>query len=704
MGLVVRDIETRSVVDLGDTGHHIYAAHPSTEVLCYGYCIDNGPTRIWHPGREPIPKALTKANGALWVAHNAAFEMAIERNILVPRFGFPEIPIERQICTMAMVHAAALQGALDKVAKALSLENQKDAVGARLMMKLSKPRKPRKGEDPDGLYWPDDPEEYVKLDNYCMTDVATTREVYETVPDLPDFEQIIWMLDQRINDYGFYLDRKLALAARKIAAEGNPRINDELDKITNGVITSFTQVPRITKWVSEQIGKTSLGKAIIEDLFKRDLPPHVRRVLELRLLGAQAAVAKVDALLQRRCPDGRVRGSFVYHAAGPGRWSSRGAQVHNLKRIPDDLSKEEGKKLAHAIKIIGTGDFDRAREEFDNPLSVIGDCIRGMIIAAPGHTLIGGDFSGIEARVTAWIADEKPKLQVFRDYDAGTGPDPYIVAASIIFGIPPEQVTKAQRQVGKGAELAFGFQGGLNAYRRFVPAGGKPATAAEAQWREAHRSGRGAGEVLAEFKGSAETSFTDEQIEEIKNKWREAHPRIKSFWYAAKKAIETAVQHKNEVRGIRQGCPIEIWCDNGPVLQIKLPSGRCLTYPHARYTYTKYDRFGAVDQGEDGDPEGVVFMDNSAGAWRLTRMYGGLATENIVQGIARDLLAEAMLRIDAAGYRIVTHVHDECVIEVPIKDAKRAEKHFTELMMQSPDWAGDLPIRVNSWCGPRYTK
>src|SRR4029077_20091412 len=200
-----------------------------------------------------------------------------------------------------------------------------------------------KDEDPNGIYWIEDPELYKQLDDYCMQDVAVTREIYESVPDLSDTEQLVWLLDQRINDYGFYLDRELALAARKIAAEANPRINDELAKITNGVITAFTQVPRITKWVSDQIGKTTLGKAIIEDLLTRPLPDHVRRVLELRLLGAQAAVAKVDALLQacvakvaallQRCvDDGRVGGSFIYHAAGPGRWSSRGAQVHNLKR------------------------------------------------------------------------------------------------------------------------------------------------------------------------------------------------------------------------------------------------------------------------------------------------------------------------------------------------------------------------------------
>src|SRR5262245_54932933 len=177
------DIESRSTVDLTEVGTHIYAAHPTTEVLCLGYCVDNGPTKIWHPG-EPVPKPFF--NGAKYIAHNAAFEYQIMKHKLVPLHGFPVIPIERIVCTMAQVHAMALPGALEKVAKAINLENQKDEAAARLMMKLSKPRKPKKGEDPNGIYWHDDPKEYLKLDEYCMKEVAATREIYHTLPDLSE--------------------------------------------------------------------------------------------------------------------------------------------------------------------------------------------------------------------------------------------------------------------------------------------------------------------------------------------------------------------------------------------------------------------------------------------------------------------------------------------------------------------------------------
>jgi DNA polymerase len=705
MSTVVRDLESRSVIELPDVGADIYSRHPSTEVMTYGYRIDDGPVKVWHPDREPLPKELR--NGiTTWVAHNAQFEMAIERNILVPKYGFPVIPIERQVCTMAQLNALALPGGLDKAAKALNLEHQKDMAGARLMKQMAKPRKPKKGEDPNGIYWVDTPEKREQLDGYCIHDVLATYDIHTQLPGLSEEEYLVWLLDQSINDRGFYLDRELAQAAAKIAAEMKPRINDELTKITNGVITAFTQVPSITKWVKQHIDSKTMRKSEIELLLARpNLPAHVRRVLELRLLGAQAAVAKVGALLQRRCDDGRIRGSFVYHAAGPGRWSSRGAQVHNLKR---PLTKD----LEHAVEVIGTGDLDLALKEYKNPLAVIGDCIRSMIIATPGHTLIGGDFSGIEARVTAWIACEESKLEVFRKYDAGTGPDPYIIAAALILDMDPQVIVDGLkngdpqatewRHIGKGAELAFGFQGGVNAYIRFLP-GGTSITDAGLNWEDEH------GELDSSKAFSGVSNLTVQQIEQIKNKWRAAHPNIVKLWHSLKRAIEHAVDFdypRDDPAIVRDR--IKIWVEDESgwkFMKIELPSGRLLSYPHVRYGRSreiKKSKF--VTFGTEYGQEGVVFKDNASGAWGDVRMYGGLATENIVQAIARDLLAQAMMRINAAGYKIVAHVHDECVIEVPTKDVKRIKPIFTELMMQLPDWAEGLPVMVKSWSAKRYAK
>lgn len=702
--IITRDMETRSTVDLEEVGVYLYATHPTTEVLTYCYCVDDGPVQVWHPGVEPVPKVFFKATK--WVAHFAQFETQIEQHILTPRYGFPEVKMEQQVCTMAQANAVALPGKLEKVAKAINSEHQKDEAGARLMMQMAKPRKPKKGEDPNGIYYVDTPEKRAQLDEYCKMDVAATREIYQSLPDLTEQEQQIWLLSESVNDHGFHLDRNLAKAAAKIAEEMKPRINDELTKITNGIITAFTQVPRITKWVRQHVPEIkSLNKEKLGELLDGDLPDHVRRVLELRLLGAQAAVAKVGALLQRRSPDGRVRGSFVYHAAGTGRWSSRGAQVHNLKR---PLTKE----LQKAIEVIGSGDTDLAQRTYNNPLSVIGDLIRSMVIAAPGHVLIGGDFSGIEARVTAWIAKEESKLEVFRKYDAGLGPDPYIVAASTIFGMPTNQIGEEspQRQVGKGAELAFGFQGGVNAYKRFLPGTSniKSDTQVQAVWQAEHntRSGSEAAAVAAAVAANVNINFTDEEIEEIKVKWRAAHPRICSLWHNLKNAIEYAVDRKyteDDPAVVRDR--IRIWFEGG-FMWIELPGGRRLAYPHARYGRSmpmgKKSKF--VTFGTKWGPEGVVFKDNASGAWNDTRMYGGLATENIVQAIARDLLAEAMLRAKAAGFEIVAHVHDEIVIEVPERQAEFAKARFVKLMSQSPTWADGLPIKVKAWINKRYMK
>jgi DNA polymerase bacteriophage-type len=700
------DAETRSPVDLGDVGHHIYSTHPKTEVRCVAYCVDEAPVKIWHPG-DPVPKEfVTAAKNDDWVgvAHNAAFDHHILKNKLAPIHGFPIIPIERMVCTMALVNALALPGKLERVAKVLDLEHQKDVNGARVQMQMARPRRPRKGEDKSIIHYFDDVERHERSDQSCMMDVAATRELYQRLPGLSSEEHFTWLLDQRINDYGFYLDRGLAEAARKIAEAANPIINEELTNVTQGEVTAFTQVARLTKWLNQFIEVKSLNKTSIEELLNLELPENVRRAIELRLLGAQAAVAKVDALLQRRCDDGRVRGSFVYHAAGPGRWSSRGAQVHNLKRPLTDFSKDEGKELERAVRVIGSGDINLARKEYDNPLSIIGDCIRAMIISAPGHMLVGGDFSGIEARVTAWIAGEERKLDVFRAYDAGTGHDPYIIFAAEVFGVDPDKLAagyaakqplaREQRQVGKAGELAFGFQGGVKAYRRFSPAS-TVSTVSESAHRKHHGLDRGLGVSL-----DTTNMFTDYEIEKIKNKWRRMHPNICRFWFNADRAAWKAVRNPGSI--VSLGNNLQFECDASPFMTITLPSGRKISYPNARITRA-FNFEGKIVEHERGRTV-LLFKDNANGQWSDVNVYGGLLTENIVQGIARDLLRDAMHRVDAAGYNIVVHVHDECIIEAPTKQVEKIKPHFTALMKQASEWAEGLPIVVNSWVSNRYTK
>src|SRR5262249_49625110 len=330
-------------------------------------------------------------------------------------------------------------------------------------------------------------------------------------------------------------------------------------------------------------------------------------------------------------------------------WMGEGFQAQNLKRpVVNDLEK--------AIAAVATGDYQHIKTLYPRPLSIVGDCSRAMICAAPGKTLIGADFSSIESRVLAWVADEQWKLDTYRRYDATHDPrdEPYCITACRIFGKPNSTFTKdsPERTVGKTCDLAFGHAGGVNVFRKFSDA------------------------------------FTDDEIKQFHKDWRAAHPNIKKYWYRLDKAARIAVQNRGRV--VRCGV-VTFKCD-GAFLQLTLPSGRKLSYPQPRII------------GDEHEPR-VTFADNAAGQFTDCRhgqgAYGGLWTENVVSGIARDLLAEAMLRIEAAGYPIVLHVHDEVVAEVA--EGFGSLDEFTHLMTRKPAWALDLPIAAEGWAGSRYT-
>src|SRR5262249_25897994 len=275
-----------------------------------------------------------------------------------------------------------------------------------------------------------------------------------------------WVLDCRINARGFCVDRALAEAARQIARAAAPEIDRELAELTNGAVTSISQIARMAAWLQERgCALGALDRATIQEALAGELEPSVRRVLELRLGGAQAAVKKIDALLARAGEGDRIRGAFRYHGAATGRWSGEGIQPQNLKRPTVDLDQ--------AIGAIATGDYQHVAGLYPQPLAVVGSCTRAMIAAAPGDGLIGGDFASIESRVLAWIAGEAWKLDAYRRYDATHDPrdEPYCATAAAIFGVPAGTYTKEspERQVGKICDLAFGYQGGLSAWRKFEP-------------------------------------------------------------------------------------------------------------------------------------------------------------------------------------------------------------------------------------------
>jgi DNA polymerase bacteriophage-type len=651
-----RDYETRSHAILKTVGTYKYATDPSTEVLCCAYAIDDEPVQLWIPG-DAVPAAFIEAaTNPSWVvcAHGAHFEDAIERHVLQSRFRWPVFPIEKQRCAQALCLAHGLPARLRAAADALELSNRKDAAGERLMHQTSKPRRAHKDEDPRQVYWFDDDSRLQRLYAYCRQDVKVERELFNRLPPLSPAEQAIWELSNNINTRGFCVDRAFAEAARKITEAAAPEIDAEIAELTGGDVTTINQITRLMAWLRDhgRALKSLDRKAIERQLAKGDdeLSPLIRRVLELRLGGAQAAVKKIDALLARAGDDHRVRGSFRYHGAATGRWSGEGVQPQNLKRvIVDDLDA--------AIAAVATGDYQHVKSLYRKPLAAIGDCSRAMICASPGKVLVGADFSSIESRVLAWTAAEEWKLDSYRRFDATHDPrdEPYCATACRIFGKPIGTYTKdsPERNVGKTCDLAFGYAGGVNAFRKFSD------------------------------------QFTDEEVKQFNKDWRAAHPNIKKLWYRLDRAAWTAVQQRGRV--VRCGV-VRFKCD-GAFLRLKLPSERTLFYPQPRIIGDEHEQH-------------VVFGDNAAGQFQDCRhgqgAYGGLWTENVVSGIARDLLADAMLRIETAGYPIVLHVHDEVVAEMPENFGSTDE--FTHLMIRKPAWALDLPVAAKAWTGKRYTK
>src|SRR6516165_4354039 len=453
-----RDYETRSQAIIKTVGIYKYATDSSTTVLCTAFAIDDEPVQLWTPG-NPVPaEFIEAATNPAWVvcAHGAHFEDAIEHHVLHPRFGWPVFPAEKQRCTQAMALALGLPARLSTAANALELGNRKDAAGERLMHQTSKPRRAHKDEDPHQVYWFDDDDRLQRVYEYCRQDVETERELYNRLPSLSASEQSLWELSSRINQRGFYIDRAFAEAARQIAQAAAPEIDAETAELTAGDVTSINQVARLTAWLKDHgcALETLNRKTIERQLAKGDdeLSPLIRRVLELRLGGAQAAVKKIDALLARAGDDDRVRGAFRYCGAGTGRWAGEGVQPQNLKRpIVDDLDA--------AIIAVATGDYQHVRSLYPRPLSVVGDCSRAMICAAPGKVLIGADFSSIESRVLAWVAGEEWKLDSYRRFDATHDPrdEPYCETACRIFRVPSGTFSNdcPERSIGKTCDLAF---------------------------------------------------------------------------------------------------------------------------------------------------------------------------------------------------------------------------------------------------------
>lgn len=369
------DFETRSPVDLKKTGTYVYAEHPDTDLWCAAYAFGDEPIELWTPGMPCPPRVAEHVRaGSVVFGHNSQSERTMWHYVLAPRYGWPEPKIEQWRCTMVMALAMALPGSLENAAAAVGLEAAKDMEGHSLMMRMARPR----STDANGRpIWWDVPERKERLFAYCKQDVEVERQLEKRLPQLRPPELRLWHLDQRVNDRGVHVDVQLCEAAKRIVATVTKRLNAEMSKVTDFEVTSCTAVSQLTAWVrSRGVPTEALAKDDIDELLATELPDDVRRALELRREAGKASVAKIEALLRGMNADGRARGLLQYHAASTGRWAGRRFQPQNIKR-----SELDEADLAAAIRAVRTGDADLVEMLFGPALSVVGDCLRGMIDA-----------------------------------------------------------------------------------------------------------------------------------------------------------------------------------------------------------------------------------------------------------------------------------------------------------------------------------
>lgn len=707
------DFETRSTTNLKKSGVHRYVEDPNTGVWGFSYRLDDGLTYQWRPGfPDPVDLLDHIARGGRVVAHGAQFERNVWNKVLrrlVPHW--PEIKIEQQDCTMARAATVAFPQPLEGLAIASGCIEQKDIEGYNLMMQMAVPRR----HNPDGsITWWDDQNRVNRIMQYCDQDVATECEAETKLPPLTDYERKVWEFDQIINERGIYVDRNAILKCSTMVEFAKKSADAEMRRITSRAVPRCTNDGKLVEWIASRgIDCTTVKKSVHEDLiFLAGLQDDhlVKAAIELRKESKKTSTAKYVAFMACICNDDRVRGLLNYHGATTGRWAGRLVQPQNFPRV-DAKKYADVIKWMHEMLVI----YD-ARSVFecvvmiygaDYPLKLLSVMLRSMIKAPPGKKLVGGDFSNIEGRFNSWFADETWKLQAFREYDAGTGPDLYKLAYARSFGVTVEEVDDVLRQIGKVQELALGYQGsvgafidmgdtyGVNPYDLSGPV--MKATSPE-QWDHT------AVQYYKKFThkhGLQEREWTAIKI--IVDNFRKANPAVVQSWWDYQDAAIQAVDQMGTIVSVVGG-KVKYYSD-GRALWCVLPSNRMLCYPSPaiEQEVTEYE----TDQGEIKERirNKVVYYgtDSKTKQWRKQSLYGGHQCENIVQATARDLMVDRMFAVESCGYPIILTVHDEILSEPP-DVPQYNDKHFEQVMSVLPSWAQGLPLAAKAWEDERYVK
>jgi DNA polymerase len=654
------DFETASLADLSKIGAYKYARHPSTRILCFAWAIDDDEPELWFPRYRDPPRELKDAieAGCEFHAWNAAFEFNIW-NAVATQFDLPSLPIERFHCSMARATYWGVPPKLEHAAHVVSTNVRKDVEGAKLMRQMMRPRKPRKGEDPTVIRWWDDedPDKLVRLGEYCAQDVRTERAIVRRVKPMPVTERQVWLLDQRMNMRGLRLDLNAVENMQRIVKQELDRLGAALAELTDGEITSATQTARIVKYLFAQGVKIdSVAKNVLPLVLAEPLTNTQRTILMLYQEGAKTSTAKLTAVRNYLDGDGRVRYLVQYGGAlRTLRWAGRGPQIQNYPR-PTKLYD-----LKWAIDDVVRGvDADGIRLVHGDPMDVVSQCLRGSYIPDEGHAFAVCDYSAIEARVVAWLAGQEDVLDVFR-----SGQDIYVVAAA--------GVGSGSRMLGKLMILALGYGMG---------------------WRRFQAMAASFGIVLTEY-----------EAKDVVYGWRENNDCIKALWYEVDSVIRIVLSEHVVDRWMHAGekLAFRMGKDGTPMhgaLIMRLPSGRPIVYRNASIDTIINDEDGVSDEEEVIRYDGLDFSKK----WSRVRTWGGKVVENATQATARDLLADAMLRLDDGSDDLDVTVHDELIAEPLLEHAQARLQKMKDVMSTPPDWAHGLPLAAEGAVMMRYGK
>ena len=642
------DIETFSDVDLIRCGVYKYADSPNFEMLLFAYAVDDGDVHIIDiAGGEELPEEIIqviKSDTVVKTAYNAQFErVCLSRYLKLPEGEY--LNPQSWYCTAVQAAELALPLSLADVGSVLGLERQKMTEGKELIKYFCVPCKPTKSNGNRTRNRPcHDINKWETFKKYCMRDVDVERQIADKLKMYPisDEEHRLYVLDQIINDRGVLVDGELAEQAVKLNSIQTAVAVEQAYMITG--LENPNSVTQLKQWLKENgVEIESMSKKAVKSLAD-ETDGDVSKMLKLRLLMAKTSVKKYEAVIRSVCSDNRVHGMMRFCGANrTGRWSGNILQPQNLPQnhLPD---------LTLARDIVKDGDFEMLDMMFGNVPNVLSELIRTVLIPKPNHRFIVADFSAIEARVLAWIAGEQWRIDTFKN-----GGDIYCASASKMFKVPVEKngVNGELRQKGKISELACGYGGSVGALKNM---------------------------------GAVEMGVQENELQGLINDWRNANPHIVRFWYEVGNAAMKAIKEKTTV-------PLGklVFAYERGILFIRLPSGRRLSYIKPRIGT---NRFGG---------DSITYMGiNSAKKWDRLETFGGKLTENIVQGTARDLLANALINAANAGYDTVFHVHDEIICEVP--NGYGSVDELCRLMCIKPEWADGLPLNADGFECEYYKK